>query len=268
MNIRKSIHTVIFHNWFFSPYCFFLHELPKVHTVHFLSDPGSPSTVPRIPYPFLLPPSVQHLVIRGYSLTGHSVEGMLSPDMNLVTLELDAVDDSAMVCLYPSFLIISLSDLNQFSIYLPVLPRTRSQCGMLSSVLWDFSILTCIICLFPAFGICASICLLVPCILGILSSYPVMPKLYLARCFMYRHTVTLWLHSSCLFKISPSLFVVTWWPPSTLLSCGTCSLFLPLLWPTSSSLCSLWFCVTICVFLMFLIYIYTDAGFCSSVQGF
>ncbi|KAK0435846.1 hypothetical protein EV421DRAFT_1739906 [Armillaria borealis] len=80
--------TITFSNWSFSPYCFFLHSFSNIQTVRFIADPRTPATIPHIPYPYLLPSSVRHLVVHRCSLHSHSVEGMLSPDTSLESLEL------------------------------------------------------------------------------------------------------------------------------------------------------------------------------------
>ncbi len=156
-NIRKSIHTIIYNNWFFSPYCFFLHELPKVHTVYFLVDSGSASTVPHILYPFLLPSSIEHLVIRGCSLAGHSVEAMLSPDMELKSLELDALDNAALVCHCP-YVLAPIANFTDNSIYLKPVPLLR-RCpySVILLVYPDSEDPLCIISPCPPFTNCVSI---------------------------------------------------------------------------------------------------------------
>ncbi|KAK0432411.1 hypothetical protein EV421DRAFT_1910920 [Armillaria borealis] len=95
-NLFNMVETITFSNWSFTPYCFFLHSFSNIHTIWFLADAGTPATIPHIPYPFLLPSSVRHLVIRRCSLHGHSVEGLLSPDTSLESLELIGLEHGAM----------------------------------------------------------------------------------------------------------------------------------------------------------------------------
>ncbi|SJL08159.1 uncharacterized protein ARMOST_11522 [Armillaria ostoyae] len=73
----------------------FLHSFTNVHTVRFLADAGTPATTPHIPYPYLLPSTMTHLVISRCSLESHSVEGMLSPDTSLRSLELRGLEHGA-----------------------------------------------------------------------------------------------------------------------------------------------------------------------------
>ncbi|KAK0432719.1 hypothetical protein EV421DRAFT_1742103 [Armillaria borealis] len=95
-DLSDVIQTITFLNWAFTPYCFFLHSFTNVHTVRFLADAGTPTTTPHIPYPYLLPLTMTHLVISRCSLEGHSVEGMLSPDTSLRSLELRGLEHGTM----------------------------------------------------------------------------------------------------------------------------------------------------------------------------
>ncbi|KAK0482475.1 hypothetical protein IW261DRAFT_1418038 [Armillaria novae-zelandiae] len=96
--LTDVVHSVTFSNWHFMLYCFFLHAFTSVDMVRFISEPGTPATTSHIPYPYLLPGSIRHLVIHGCSLYGHSVEGLLSSSSNasLESLELDSLEYGSM----------------------------------------------------------------------------------------------------------------------------------------------------------------------------
>lgn len=71
--------------------------LPNVQRVVIENNLCTLHTVPDIPYPFLLPPSVQHLSLTRCRLLKHSVEGLLSPGTTLLSLVIASVQHGYMV---------------------------------------------------------------------------------------------------------------------------------------------------------------------------
>ncbi|KAK0477102.1 hypothetical protein IW261DRAFT_1566573 [Armillaria novae-zelandiae] len=61
--LTDVVRSVAFTNWYFALYCFFLHTFKNIHVVRFLSVPGTPATTLHIPYLYLLPSSIKHLII-------------------------------------------------------------------------------------------------------------------------------------------------------------------------------------------------------------
>lgn len=103
-----AVESVRYTNWRLSPCYFFLYMLWKVCVVVIENDPCTLHTVLDIPYPFLLPPSVQDLTLVQCRLSEHSVEGLFSPGTILLRLVLDSVHCGALIRVSVSILYVLL----------------------------------------------------------------------------------------------------------------------------------------------------------------
>ncbi len=89
-------------NWPVFYYNFFLHLLECVETVS-IEGPGTrwgQCFPPRIPCPFLLPPTVKELRLSRVTFRGYSLEGMLAPDGQLERLVIESIEDGGLVRRY------------------------------------------------------------------------------------------------------------------------------------------------------------------------
>ncbi len=102
-----SCHIHLFPLLAYFPITFFFKFLPNavVTTVCFVSFHQSSSCFPLIPYPFMLPSTMKHLIVSRCLLGCHSIVSMLSPGTLLQTLDIDRIPNGYIVhCRLPIIL--------------------------------------------------------------------------------------------------------------------------------------------------------------------
>ncbi|KAK0442211.1 hypothetical protein EV421DRAFT_1736442 [Armillaria borealis] len=98
LGLQNVIHGFRYLNWPVFTYNFFLHLLTCVESI-VIEGRGArqgETFPPRIPCPYLLPPTVIELHLKNISLQGYSLEGMLLPDGSLQRLRIECIQEGAL----------------------------------------------------------------------------------------------------------------------------------------------------------------------------
>lgn len=85
-DITYTVCKVVQINWVYRSTCFFRHVLPNVMVLEIRGSECLPVNIPWLPYAFMVPSLVTDLTLDRCSMYMHSLEGILSPSMQLIHL--------------------------------------------------------------------------------------------------------------------------------------------------------------------------------------